>query len=109
MKRKLSNQGIALCVLAGLLLVAIGIGVIRHLPKGKIELEPLSKTRLLVSLNKAGVDDLTRLPGIGPALAARVVAYRDSHGTFLAPESLLNVPGIGKSKLEDLKPYIEVP
>lgn len=109
MKRKLSNEGIALSILAGLLVIAIGIGVVRHIPGGKIELEPLSKTMLLVSLNKAGVDDLTRLPGIGPALAARVVAYRDSHGNFLAAESLLNVPGIGKSKLDDLKPYIEVP
>ncbi len=109
MKKQLSNEGIVLLVLAGLLTAAVGIGVLRRIPKGNIELEPLSKAALLVSLNKAGVDDLTRLPGIGPGLAARIVAYRDTHGSFLVPESLLNVPGIGKSKLEDIKPYIEVP
>lgn len=108
MKRKLSNEGIVLLVLALLLLTAIGIGVFRRIPKGRIELEPIAQASLLISLNKAGHEDLIRLPGIGPGLAARIVAYRDTHGAFLAPESLLNVPGIGNSKLEEIKPYIEV-
>lgn len=53
----------------------------------------------VVSLNSAGIDALTALPGIGPALAARIVAYRDSTGPFKAVDSLVAVKGIGPATL----------
>lgn len=56
-----------------------------------------------VPLNTADAAALEQLPGIGPALAAAIVAYRDEHGPFAAVEDLLEVPGIGPAKLADLE------
>jgi len=49
------------------------------------------------------IDEFGELPGIGPALAQRIVEYRDSHGPFASVDSLTDVPGIGKAKLEGLR------
>ena len=49
----------------------------------------------VVDLNRAGVRELDALPGIGPVLAARIVAHRERHGPFRRPEELLAVRGIG--------------
>jgi competence protein ComEA len=48
-----------------------------------------------VDVNRAGVEELTALPGIGPVLAARIVAYRDSAGPFRTLSDLTAVSGIG--------------
>ena len=60
-----------------------------------------------VSINSASVSDLQQLPGIGPALAQRIVETRNS-GRFTSAEDLLRVPGIGKAKLAKLRAYVEV-
>lgn len=49
----------------------------------------------LVSINRATAEQLEELPGIGPALSARIIAYRDANGGFKTKEDLLNVSGIG--------------
>lgn len=54
----------------------------------------------LVDLNQAGAADLERLPGVGPALAARILQHRQSHGPYGSPEDLLEVSGIGPKTLE---------
>ena len=60
-----------------------------------------------VNVNTASEEELAeRLPGIGPALAARIVEYRELHGDFLAPEDLLEVKGIGEKKLENMLPLL---
>lgn len=59
-----------------------------------------------VDLNSADVQQLTALPGIGPTLADRILAYRSSHGPFEKPEELLNVEGIGTGKLEAILDYV---
>lgn len=51
----------------------------------------------LVSINRASAEQLEELPGIGPALSARIIAYRDANGGFKTKEDLLNVSGIGDS------------
>jgi len=56
-----------------------------------------------ISLNQATVDQLDMLDGIGPALAARIVAWRESHGGFKGVDDLDNVPGIGPARLDALR------
>jgi competence ComEA-like helix-hairpin-helix protein len=48
-----------------------------------------------VDINQAGVDELTALPGIGPALAGRIIARREEAGPFVHPEDLETIAGIG--------------
>ena len=62
-----------------------------------------------LDLNRATVDDLDRLPGIGPVLARRIVEHRERHGAFHSTEELLGVPGIGVRSLERLRPYVVTP
>lgn len=63
----------------------------------------------LVSLNRADVDELQTLPGVGPVLAERIIAHRDQVGGFQEVEDLLQVPGIGESKLAALRDLVRVP
>lgn len=60
-----------------------------------------------VRINSASARELQQLPGIGPALAQRIVETRNS-GRFTSAEDLLRVPGIGKAKLAKLRDYVEV-
>ena len=60
-----------------------------------------------VRINSASAGELQQLPGIGPALAQRIVETRNS-GRFTSAEDLLRVPGIGKAKLAKLRAYVEV-
>lgn len=61
----------------------------------------------IVRINSASASELQQLPGIGPALAQRIVETRNS-GRFTSVEDLLRVPGIGKAKLAKLRDYVEV-
>jgi competence protein ComEA len=61
-----------------------------------------------VNLNTATLDQLVALPGIGPALAQRIITYREQHGPFRSVKDLDNVPGIGPSHMADLEPLITV-
>lgn len=60
-----------------------------------------------VRINSASAGELQQLPGIGPALAQRIVETRNS-GRFTSVEDFLRVPGIGKAKLAKLRAYVEV-
>lgn len=55
--------------------------------------------------DRASAADWERLPGIGPALAARIVADRSARGPFGGPEGLSRVKGIGPKTVERLRPY----
>ncbi|HKQ60890.1 MAG TPA: helix-hairpin-helix domain-containing protein, partial [Candidatus Polarisedimenticolaceae bacterium] len=61
-----------------------------------------------VDLNKATEAELIELPGIGPAMAKRIVEFRQQHGAFERVEDLLKVKGIGEKSLEKLAPYLKV-
>lgn len=59
-----------------------------------------------IPVNTADVQELDRLPGIGPAKAKAIVEYREAHGPFQSTEQLLEVSGIGEATLEGLQDYI---
>ncbi|SNS11327.1 competence protein ComEA [Actinomadura meyerae] len=59
-----------------------------------------------LDLNTATADQLVDLPGVGPVLAQRIVAYRTEHGGFRSVEQLQEVSGIGARRFADLKPMV---
>lgn len=61
-----------------------------------------------VRLNHATAADLDTLPGVGPAMATRILAVRQRLGRFRAVEDLREVPGIGAKRLAKLAPLVEV-
>jgi len=115
----------------GLLLVLAGAAQLRERPEViaaeepvvdlRVQLETVDsaiaeterRTRPLapgetINPNTASEEDLDRLPGIGPALAARIIAERERGGPFRSLEDLERVPGIGPAKREKLKRYLRV-
>ena len=61
-----------------------------------------------VDLNRASVEDLQRLPGVGPVAAQRIVDERDAGGPFASVEDLVRVPGFGPAKVRVLGPDARV-
>ena len=62
----------------------------------------------LVDLNTAGAEELDTLPGIGPVLAERIIAWRQENGPFTSVEQLLEVSGIGEATLAELRDLVTV-
>lgn len=62
----------------------------------------------LLDLNRAGETELRALPGIGPALAARIVQWRSEHGPFETVEALEQVPGVGPALRARVGPHVTV-
>ena len=62
----------------------------------------------VVNINTAPVDQLERLPGVGPATAARIVEYRQKNGGFKKIEELMNVRGIGEKVFLRMKNQLTV-
>jgi competence ComEA-like helix-hairpin-helix protein len=80
-------------------------------PEGGYRLGAMSGAQLLtlglpIDLNRASAGDLDAVPGIGAALAQRIVDYRQAHGPFKKIEDLRGVSGIGLENLERLKPHL---
>jgi len=67
--------------------------------------EPSSDT---IDLNRATTDELTRLPGVGPALARRIVDVRDADGPFTQVDELGRVRGMTARKIDKLRAFVTV-
>lgn len=61
-----------------------------------------------VNVNIATQLELETIPGIGPALARRIIEYRSAHTNFSSLDDLTKIKGIGKKKLEKIKSYISL-
>jgi competence ComEA-like helix-hairpin-helix protein len=61
-----------------------------------------------VNINTATIEQLEKLPGIGPNTAKSIVQFRERSGPFQRIEDLLAIKGISKARLEKLRPYVTV-
>lgn len=59
-----------------------------------------------ININTAAAGELTRLSGIGPVLAARIVENRSTHGPFRSASDLIRVKGIGEKTFQKMEPYV---
>ncbi len=70
-----------------------------------LQKKKLSSTQR-ININIASKSEIMKLPGTGEVIAERIIAYRENVKLFKTAEDLLNVKGIGKKKLEQIKPYL---
>lgn len=61
-----------------------------------------------ININTANLKTLQKLTGIGPTYAKRIIDYRIEHGSFKSIDELLKIKGIGKKRLEKIKPFIKL-
>ena len=116
------NEQIILLLLCGILIVGI---VIRYLDskdpdripdfevrKNAVEVPPekekpeVSQAQELIDINSATAKEFERLPGIGPQIAGRIVAYREKNGAFKRVDDITKVRGIGPKTLERLRQHL---
>ncbi len=68
----------------------------------------INNSNTKISINKASVEDLDTLPGIGAVIAGRIVEYRTQNGGFKSLDELKEVSGIGDAKYEKVKDLISL-
>jgi len=99
--------------MAAVLLVAVSVTAMSD----RLALTPLTTEvvtttsavqTLTVNLNTATAEELQQLEGVGEVLSKRIIAYREKHGSFRSVEDLLDVQGIGETRLEKWRPYLTV-
>ena len=61
-----------------------------------------------VNINTASAEELQRIPGIGPAMAERILDFRKTSGKFTATEDMLQISGIGEKKFAKMQPFVRV-
>jgi len=81
-------------------MILTGLLCVFALPFGALAMD-------VVDINTATVEQLTELPGIGPAIAAKIVAHRAAH-PFTSVEQIMDVNGIGQAKFDAIKDSITV-
>jgi competence protein ComEA len=86
----------------------IGPGMLRRIEPFLIVPQGVAATRARVDLNQAGPEELDRLPGVGPARAKAIIAFRERFGRFADPAELDRVPGIGPGLALRLRPLVTV-
>ena len=81
-------------ILMALAIIAMADGVESSQPAG------------VVNINTASLEELQLLPRVGPALAGRIIEFREANGPFRTVDEIVAVKGIGESSFEKLEPYI---
>ena len=110
MKRSLyRNPALSLAVLLALTSACVKLprrGTVAgdKAPPASVAADGTGQTR--ISINRATTDELAMLPGVGPALAARIVAHRERYGPFRRPEQLLIVRGISERRFWQMRAFL---
>ena len=92
--------------MAGRSLPEAGMNVAARVTRNHEAGEP--RLPLPLDLNTASARELQALPGIGPALAERIVTDREARGLFRTPEDLRRVPGIGPKRWERIRALVRL-
>jgi competence protein ComEA len=88
-----------------------GEATLQSVPPPARTVRPATPTKTssgVININSATVEELDRLPGIGPAIAQRIVDYRNQNGPFKKIEDLKQVRGIGDSLFAQIKDLVQV-
>ena len=105
---KNNDRKVAGALLLAVLMTGSGMlftaGRLHAAPKAEAQQAPAK----IVNINTAASEELQTLRGVGPAIAERILQYRQEHGRFEKVEDLSNVHGIGANKLEKMKSQITV-
>lgn len=106
----------AAAVLVSVLLVWAAVRLIPPAPPSRVPLAPVDIPAVVIpiefrlpgkiNVNTAPAEELQNLPGIGPALAARIVAFREANGPFARVDDLVRVSGIGPKTLDGFRDLV---
>jgi len=111
-----SQRGLLILIAFGLLASGVAVYLGHTSPQTDLRAEPILlsdvtviapvfRARQPIDVNVASANELEALPGIGPALAGRILAYRREHGSFATLDDLVEVDGIGLQTVEGLRAH----
>jgi len=106
-KRVLGVFVVAAFFFGGLSLIA-SEKVLAAQPKATLQLQGQDQPAVMVNVNKATLEELIKVRGIGPVMAKRIIEHRDKNGMFKSIDELTQVQGIGGNKLQRIKDQVTV-
>lgn len=89
--------------------ISLGSACVRLPRRNLAEVQPIVRNaENAINLNTASIEELETLPGIGKAIAERIVVHREQYGPFSRPEHLMMVRGISDQKFRAIRSRITV-
>jgi comEA protein len=77
-------------------------------PKATLQLQGQNQSPAVVNVNKATLEELVKVRGIGPVMAKRIIEHRDKNGAFKSIDDLAQIHGMGGNKLQRIKDQITI-
>jgi competence protein ComEA len=102
--KKIVNFLVLTAIITAGYTVVYDMPVLHAAPKADVKIE--AQAQPVVNINKATAEELQTLRGIGPALADRILKYRETNGRFEKVEDLSQVNGIGEAKFQKIKAQV---